>query len=182
MIVPLAPVLSAPAQHQLLYFGFSIHQEVASDPFCLLVKADALLIFGLLETAFIINYTINLFISFSWSKRERRLATVETRALCLGVSSKPKKSSQTWAYLLLTAILWTCLTIREFPRVQRIVCWYKSLLILESRARDQALHLCPGFLFVQESKRKGDVTSKKTFSWSLQRRSSNRKQRPVLGS
>ena len=45
MIVPLAPVLSAPAQHQLLYFGFSIHQEVASDPFCLLINSSWLLVF-----------------------------------------------------------------------------------------------------------------------------------------
>jgi len=38
-------VLSAPAQHQLLYFGFSIHQEVASDPFCLLINSSWLLVF-----------------------------------------------------------------------------------------------------------------------------------------
>ena len=37
--------LSAPAQHQLLYFGFSIHQEVASDPFCLLINSSWLLVF-----------------------------------------------------------------------------------------------------------------------------------------
>ena len=43
--IPGAPVLSAPAQHQLLYFGFSIHQEVASDPFCLLINSSWLLVF-----------------------------------------------------------------------------------------------------------------------------------------
>merc|ERR1712164_84076 len=56
-------------QHQLLYFGFSIHQEVASGPFCLLVNSPWLLVFAL----FLFHYVLalNLYcwkgIHFSWS-------------------------------------------------------------------------------------------------------------------
>ena len=32
-------------QHQLLYLGFSIHQEVASDSFCFLINSSWLLVF-----------------------------------------------------------------------------------------------------------------------------------------
>merc|ERR1712000_707550 len=56
-------------QHQLLYFGFSIHQEVASGPFCLLVNSPWLLVFALLFFHFLL--ALNLFcwkgIHFSWS-------------------------------------------------------------------------------------------------------------------
>merc|ERR1712164_197804 len=56
-------------QHQLLYFGFSIHQEVASCPFCLLVNSPWLLVFALLFFLYVLG--LNLYcwkgIHFSWS-------------------------------------------------------------------------------------------------------------------
>merc|ERR1712085_102956 len=56
-------------QHQLHYFGFSIHQEVASGPFCLLVNSPWLLVFALLFFLYLLGS--NLFcwkgIHFSWS-------------------------------------------------------------------------------------------------------------------
>merc|ERR1711959_80557 len=56
-------------QHQLLYFGFSIHQEVASGPFCLLVNSPWLLVFALLFFLYVLG--LNLYcwkgIHFSWS-------------------------------------------------------------------------------------------------------------------
>merc|ERR1712232_592186 len=56
-------------QHQLLYFGFSIHQEVASRPFCLLVNSHWLLVFALLFFLYVLG--LNLYcwkgIHFSWS-------------------------------------------------------------------------------------------------------------------
>ena len=42
-------------QHQLLYLGFSIHQEVASDSFCFLINSSWLLVF--------ILYVFSLFFS-----------------------------------------------------------------------------------------------------------------------
>merc|ERR1712054_266359 len=56
-------------QHQLHYFGFSIHQEVASGPFCLLVNSPWLLVFALLLFLYFLG--LNLYcwkgIHFSWS-------------------------------------------------------------------------------------------------------------------
>merc|ERR1712083_434569 len=56
-------------EHQLVYFGFSIHQEVASGPFCLLVNSPWLLVFALLFFLYILG--LNLYcwkgIHFSWS-------------------------------------------------------------------------------------------------------------------
>merc|ERR1712138_19578 len=56
-------------QHQLHYFGFSIHQEVASGPFCLLVNSPWLLDFALLFFLYVLG--LNLYcwkgIHFSWS-------------------------------------------------------------------------------------------------------------------
>merc|ERR1712137_1501039 len=56
-------------QHQLLYFGFSIHQEFASGPFCLLVNSPWLLVFALLFFLYVLG--LNLYcwkgIHFSWS-------------------------------------------------------------------------------------------------------------------
>merc|ERR1712054_616216 len=56
-------------QHQLHYFGFSIHQEVASGPFCLLVNSPWLLVFALLFFLYVLG--LNLYcwkgIHFSWS-------------------------------------------------------------------------------------------------------------------
>merc|ERR1712083_1221761 len=56
-------------QHQLLYFGFSIHQEVASGPFCLLVNSPWLLVFALLffHTILALNLYCWKGIHFSWS-------------------------------------------------------------------------------------------------------------------
>merc|ERR1711943_18782 len=52
-----------------LYFGFSIHQEVASGPFCLLVNSPWLLVFALLLFLYVLG--LNLYcwkgIHFSWS-------------------------------------------------------------------------------------------------------------------
>merc|ERR1711861_80098 len=54
---------------QLVYFGFSIHQEVASGPFCLLVNSPWLLVFALLFFLYVLG--LNLYcwkgIHFSWS-------------------------------------------------------------------------------------------------------------------
>merc|ERR1711861_23184 len=54
---------------QLVYFGFSIHQEVASGPFCLLVNSPWLLVFALLFFQYVLG--LNLYcwkgIHFSWS-------------------------------------------------------------------------------------------------------------------
>merc|ERR1711907_359881 len=59
----------APAQHQLLYFGFSIHQEVASGPFCLLINSSWLLVFALFFFHYVL--ALNLYcwkgIHFSWN-------------------------------------------------------------------------------------------------------------------
>merc|ERR1711937_176751 len=56
-------------EHQLVYFGFSIHQEVASGPFCLLVNSPWLLVFALLFFLYVLG--LNLYcwkgIHFSWS-------------------------------------------------------------------------------------------------------------------
>merc|ERR1711904_131563 len=56
-------------QHQLLYFGFSIHQEVASGPFCLLVNSSWLLVFALFFFLYVLG--LNLYcwkgIHFSWN-------------------------------------------------------------------------------------------------------------------
>merc|ERR1712216_1059782 len=56
-------------EHQLVYFGFSIHQEVASGPFCLLVNSPWLLVFALLLFLYVLG--LNLYcwkgIHFSWS-------------------------------------------------------------------------------------------------------------------
>merc|ERR1711935_440901 len=56
-------------QHQLPYFHFSIHQEVASGPFCLLVNSPWLLVFALFFFHYIL--ALNLYcwkgIHFSWS-------------------------------------------------------------------------------------------------------------------
>merc|ERR1712146_102801 len=56
-------------QHQLLYFGFSIHQEVASGPFCLLVNSSWLIVFALLFFLYVLG--LNLYcwkgIHFSWN-------------------------------------------------------------------------------------------------------------------
>jgi len=43
-------------QHQLLYLGFSIHQEVASDSFCFLINSSWLLVFIL----FLFLYALGL--------------------------------------------------------------------------------------------------------------------------
>merc|ERR1711885_2591 len=57
--------------NQLLYFGFSnsIHQEVASGPFCLLVNSPWLLVFALLFFLYVLG--LNLYcwkgVHFSWS-------------------------------------------------------------------------------------------------------------------
>merc|ERR1712017_62486 len=55
--------------YQLLYFGFTIHQEVASGPFCLLVNSPWLLVFALLFFLYVLG--LNLYcwktIHFSWS-------------------------------------------------------------------------------------------------------------------
>merc|ERR1712032_1467675 len=56
-------------QHQLLYLGFSIHGEVASGPFCLLINSSWLLVFALLFFLYVLG--LNLYcwkgIHFSWS-------------------------------------------------------------------------------------------------------------------
>merc|ERR1712137_834776 len=56
-------------EHQLVYFGFSIHQEVASGPFCLLVNSPWLLVFALLFFLYVLG--LNLYcwkgIHFSWN-------------------------------------------------------------------------------------------------------------------
>merc|ERR1712199_7799 len=56
-------------EHQLVYFGFSIHQEVASGPFCLLVNSPWLLVFALLFSLYVLG--LNLYcwkgVHFSWS-------------------------------------------------------------------------------------------------------------------
>merc|ERR1712137_1517441 len=56
-------------QHQLLYLGFSIHQEVASGPFWFLINSSWLLVFALLFFLYVLG--LNLYcwkgIHFSWS-------------------------------------------------------------------------------------------------------------------
>merc|ERR1712057_115950 len=56
-------------QHQLHYFGFSIHQEVASGPFCLLVNSPWLLVFALLFFLYLLGSNLYCWkgIHFSWS-------------------------------------------------------------------------------------------------------------------
>merc|ERR1712199_148544 len=56
-------------QHQLHYFGFSIHQEVASGPFCLLVNSPWLLVFALLFFLYLLGSNLYCWkgVHFSWS-------------------------------------------------------------------------------------------------------------------
>merc|ERR1712199_135801 len=56
-------------QHQLHYFGFSIHQEVASGPFCLLVNSPWLLVFALLFFLHLLGSNLYCWkgIHFSWN-------------------------------------------------------------------------------------------------------------------
>merc|ERR1711937_760453 len=56
-------------EHQLVYFGFSIHQEVASGPFCLLVNSPWLLVFALLFFLYLLGSNLYCWkgIHFSWS-------------------------------------------------------------------------------------------------------------------